>query len=121
MSPHDSETGGAMAIVLTKFLPPAIGAAIMVAVDIPKTKRELFTRLLVAFACSYLFGEAVFDFLDSTSWFSFLDHAKRAHNTAVDGIVGGLGYSAASGLAMWLQKFRAQPIEALQDAKKVIE
>lgn len=117
----DPGTGGAIAVLLAKFVPPAIGAAIMVAVDIPKTKRELFIRLLVAFASSYLLGEVVFDFLDSFSLFSFLDHAKRAHNTAIDGIVGGLGYSGASGLAMWLKRFRAAPVEAIQEAKKVIE
>lgn len=122
MTQHiDTETGGVVSVLMAKVLPPALGAAIMVAVDMPETKRELFWRFFVAFAASYLFGDVAFDLLHSFSWFAFLDHAKRAHNTAVDGLVGAVGYFFASGLVMMLKNFRKDPLGTIRDAKKVTE
>lgn len=92
----------------------------MVAVDPPENKRELFARLFVAFAASYLLGDFVFDLMQSFSLFSFLDHARRAHNVAVDGIVGAMGWFVLGGASMMLKKFRVDPVGAVEDAKKVI-
>jgi hypothetical protein len=78
-------------IAPAKLAPAGIGAAIMVLVDPPANKRELFLRVFVAFAASYLLGDVVFDMLHSTAAFAFLDHAKRAHTVAIDGLVGALG------------------------------
>lgn len=111
---HATEAGG-LAVIFSKLLPPAVGAAIMIAVDMPTTKRDWFVRIFVAFASSWLFGEVFFDFLDSFSWFSFLDPAKRAHTTAVDGLLGAIGFSVASGAAVMLKKFRTKPMETVDD------
>jgi hypothetical protein len=110
-------TSGAAGAIFVKLLPAGIGAALMVAVDPPKDRRELFARAFVAFACSYLFGDTLFDFLDSTSWFAFLDGAKRHHHVAVDGFVGAVGWAAAGGLAMWLKKFRGDPAAAVRELR----
>lgn len=104
-----------LALVLAKFLPPALGAAIMVAVDPPKTKSQLFARAFVAFAASWLFGDILFDFLQSTSMFSFLLDTKRAHHTAVDGAVGAVGWSVAGGFSVLLKRFRTKPMQTIDD------
>jgi hypothetical protein len=38
--------------LLAKLLPAGLGAALMIAVDTPKTRREWFLRIFVAFACT---------------------------------------------------------------------
>jgi hypothetical protein len=100
--------------IIAKLLPAGIGAALMVAVDPPETKTELFGRVFVAFAASYLLGEFVFDFLQSFSLFSFMDYTKRAHVVAVDGIVGALGWFILGGASMMLKKFRNDPVKAVE-------
>ncbi|MDO8778904.1 MAG: hypothetical protein Q7K57_61330 [Burkholderiaceae bacterium] len=50
-STHANEASG-MAVILAKFFPAAMGA-LMIAVDPPKTKCDLFARVFVAFAASY--------------------------------------------------------------------
>lgn len=112
-------TAGAAGAILAKLLPAGIGAALMVAVDPPKDKRELFVRLFVAFAFSYLFGDVLFDFLRSLDTFAFLSPAKRSHTTAVDGLAGAIGWSVLGAGSMWLKKFRADPVAAVEDAKRV--
>jgi hypothetical protein len=87
-SPHRPPSPGG---ILVKLAPAGVGALIMVLVDPPANKRELFFRVFVAFAASYLLGDVVFDMLHSTAAFSFLDHTKRAHTVAIDGLVGRLG------------------------------
>lgn len=114
--PASAVAGG----LLAKLLPAGIGAALMVAVDPPDSKTELFARVFVAFAASYLFGDAMFDFLQSFSLFSFMDHAKRAHSVAVDGIVGAMGWFVLGGASMMLKKFRNDPVKTVEDAKKVL-
>lgn len=108
---------GVLAPLLAKFLPAALGAAIMILVDPPKSRRDLFIRVFVAMACSILFGELVFDWLRSMSVFSWLDPFKRAHVSAIDGIVGAVGFSVASGSAVWLRRFRKDPIKAIDEVK----
>ena len=113
-SNHAADAGG-LAVILSKLLPPAVGASIMIAVDMPTTKRDWFVRIFVAFASSWLFGEVFFDFLDSFSLLSFLDPTKRAHTTAVDGLLGAIGFSVASGVAVIFKKFRSKPMETVDD------
>lgn len=115
--PTSSAVAGGL---LAKLLPAGIGAAIMVCVDPPQCKRELFARVFVALACAYLFGDTVLDLLHSFSLFAFLDAGKRAHQVAIDGLTGGLGWSFMGGVSMWMRKFRANPIEAIDEAKKVV-
>lgn len=103
----------ALAALLVKFLPAAVGAGIMIAVDWPKTKKDAFVRIFCAFSMSYLFGDVVFDFLQTTSLFSFLDHARHGHRVAVDGLMGATGWSIASGAAVMLKKFRKKPFEVI--------
>lgn len=117
MNEHNSpEMAGASAVLLAKFLPAGLGALVMVAVDVPKTKKELFWRIFVAFASSFLFGDFAFDMLHTFSLFAFLDEAKRSHIGAVYAMVGGAGWFVLGGASMWLRKFRADPVAAVKDA-----
>lgn len=106
--------------ILMKFLPPGLGAGIMIMVDPPKSKRDLFALAFVAYASSYLFGGALFDFLQTTAWFSFLDDAKRAHHTAVDGVIGAFGWFIAGGIAKVLKSFKKNPLKTVKDVRDTI-
>jgi hypothetical protein len=103
------EAAGWLAAILYKFLPGALGAAVMVMVDTPRTRRDLFVRLFVAFICSMLLGEVVFDLLRSLSFFSFLDPLKRSHTAAVDFLTGGFGWFFIGGGVMLAQRWRDNP------------
>jgi hypothetical protein len=103
--------------ILAKLAPAGVGALIMVLVDPPANKRELFFRVFVAFAASYLLGDVVFDMLHSTAAFAFLDHSKRAHTVAIDGLVGALGWSFFAGVLAWLRRFRTDPQAAVKEVK----
>lgn len=109
---------GTITALFWKFAPAPLGALVMIAVDMPKTRTELFWRLVVSFIASVMLGEAVFDFLHSLSWFTFLDSAKRSHVAAVDFIVGGSGWFLLGGAAMLLRRFRGDPLATVQDVKK---
>lgn len=115
---NNAPEAAGLLVLLAKFLPAGIGAALIIAVDTPKTLRELFARVFVAFACSYLFGEAIFDFLDSTAMFGFLDWSKRGHHTAVDGLVGAFGWFVVGGLTGIARRFKRQPFKVAQWMKK---
>lgn len=104
-----SPDAGWLAAVLYKFLPGALGAAVMVLVDTPTTRRDLFIRLFVAFVASVMLGDVVFDFLRSTSWFSFLDPSKRPHTAAIDFLTGGLGWFVIGGGVMLAKRWRENP------------
>jgi predicted membrane channel-forming protein YqfA (hemolysin III family) len=112
------DAAGWLATVLSKLLPAGVGAAIMIAVDMPATKRELFMRVFVAMACSIVLGEAFFDYLDSTTWFSFLDPGKHMHHAAVNAVLGGAGWFVIGGAAMALKRFRADPVAAVKELKQ---
>jgi hypothetical protein len=119
ISPESAGWFSALLAALSKFCPPALGALLMILVDMPKTRREYFFRFASAFIVSILFGEALFDFLDSTSWFAFLDSAKRSHQSAVDGLAGAFGYFLVGGAAQFLHRFRANPTAAIAELKEV--
>lgn len=112
---NQAADAGGIAVILAKFFPAAVGAALMIAVDPPKTKGQLFARAFVAFCASYLFGDILFDFLQTFNLFSFLNDAKRSHHTAVDGFVGAVGWFIAGGLAVVLKRFRTKPMETIDD------
>jgi hypothetical protein len=119
--PHTfDQDPGMLTALLAKFLPAAFGAALMIMVDMPKTKREYFARFAAAFIVSGLFGGALFDLLDSFSLFSFLDEGKRSHVTAIDGLAGACGYFVVGGAAQFLQRFKANPTQAVQDARDAL-
>jgi high-affinity Fe2+/Pb2+ permease len=115
-----TETAGWLAPILYKLLPAGIGAAVMVAVQLPETKREWFNRIFVALACSLLFTDLVFDGLHSLAWLSFLNEGKKSHVAAVAGLVGASAWFVMGGFAMWLRKFRGDPAGAIEDAKKAV-
>lgn len=104
--------------LLAKLLPAGIGAAIMVAVHPPQNKRELFARLFVAFACSYLFYGFTFDLLHSFGFFAFLDKANEDHAFAVRGLLGACGWFFMGGTSMLMQKFRTDPLGTMDEVKK---
>lgn len=120
LTTHEPSTLAAAPAFLLNLLPAGVGAAIMVGVDMPKTKTEGFWRFFVAFGCSYLFGETLFDFLDTTSLFGFLDAAKHHHRTAVDGFVGASGYFVAGGVGVWLRGFKRSPLQAVRELRKAV-
>lgn len=114
------ETAGWLAALIYKFLPATLGAAIMIVIEPPKTRRELFWRLVAAFVCSAIFGELAMDFLKSLSWLAFLDPAKRSHQAAIDFMVGGSGWFLLGGGGVLLRKFRGDPVATVEEAKKVL-
>lgn len=115
---HFPEATGWLAALLYKFLPAGLGAAIMIAVEPPKTRRELFWRLVAAFVCSAMFGELAMDALRSFSLFAFVDAGKRSHQAAVDFIVGGSGWFVLGGAGVLLRKWRSDPAAAAEDARR---
>lgn len=117
--PQSHEAAGWIAALFWKFAPGPLGALVMVIFDNPKTKKELFWRFVVAYIATVMFGETVFDFLHSLSWFAFLDPLKKAHTASVDFLVGGCGYSLLAGLSVVLRKFRTNPVAAAEDAKRI--
>jgi hypothetical protein len=116
--PHSTEAAGWLAAVLYKFLPAGLGALLMVAVEPPKTRKELFWRLVAAFVCSAMLGEFVMDFLDSLAWLSFLDPTKRSHQAAVDFIVGGSGWFLLGGAGVLLRRFKRAPLDTAKAVKE---
>lgn len=114
------EAASWIAAAAYKFLPAALGAAIMIVIEPPKTRGELFWRLVAAFICSAIFGELTMDFLKSVQWFAFLDPAKRSHQAAVDFIVGGSGWFLLGGGGVLLRRFKADPAAAAEEAKKAL-
>lgn len=119
MADPNSQGGQWLAIALptlSKLVPAGLGAAIMIAVDPPQNKRELFLRILVAFALSYMFTGVVIDFLHQFAWFSFLDRTKPEHRIPVEFLLGACGWSILGGIAMALKRFRQDPESALHAA-----
>lgn len=114
----NSDSAGWLAAALYKFAPGALGALVMVMVDVPTTRKDLFIRLFVAFIASVLLGGVVFDGLHSLSWFSFLDINKPAHVAAVNFLTGGFGWFVIGGGVMFAKKFRDNPTAAIGEAKK---
>lgn len=102
-------SSGAAGALIWKLLPAGIGAAIMIAVDPPGSKKELFARAFVAFAMSYLFGDVAFEAAKGLSWLAFLDASKPAHWNAVAGVVGAAGWFVAGGASVTLKRFRRSP------------
>lgn len=104
--------------LLAKLLPAGLGALLMVVVDPPATRRELFMRLFVSFAFSLLFGRFIFDLLHGLSLFAFLNWNADEHRTAVLGLCGAMGWSVVGGSSTWLKRFRADPTAAAADVKR---
>ena len=92
-----------------KFLPAPLGAVVMVLFDMPKTRKELFIRLTVAYLTGNIMGGFVFDLLHSFSLFSFLDLANRRHVGAVEFLTAGCGWTALSMFATYQRKLREAP------------
>jgi hypothetical protein len=113
------EAAGWLAALAYKFLPGALGALIMVMVDVPETRRDLFIRLFVAFVASVILGEVVFDYLRTWSALSFLDPTKGSHIAAVNFLTGGFGWFVIGGGVMFAKKFRNNPADAIADAKRI--
>lgn len=111
------DAAGWCAALLYKLLPGGLGALVMVCVDPPTNKRELFARLLVAFIVSYYLGDVAFDALRSFAWLSFLDPTKRAHTVGVDFIVGGAGWFLVGAAAMALKRLKGDPIGTVKELK----
>jgi hypothetical protein len=112
----DGASGAAFGIGLMKILPSGIGAAIMVAVDPPRTRRELFGRALVAFACSHLFSEFAGDLLHS--YWAMFDPSKPAHDRALGGAIGALGWFLAGGVSVMAKRFKRNPLETVDALRR---
>lgn len=103
---------------LAKLVPAGLGALIMVAIDPPQSRRELFARLAAAGACSMFLGDIALDALHS--WFAFIDPTKHTHHAAVSFLVGACGWFVLGGLAVVLKKLRADPIATIQEGKEKV-
>ena len=105
-------TSAAAGFALAKLLPAGIGAALMVAVDMPRTRGELFARFFVAFACSHLFGDVALAILQQ--W------APMLTARAVDGGMGALGYFLAGGVSVLAKRFRRQPLKTAGQLRRAV-
>lgn len=108
-----SEPASGVAVGLAAKLAPAtVGALIMVAVG-PKQigRREIFLRAFVALGISYLFSDAASAYIASE--FSWFDQTK--HRTALDGLMGCIGWGAMGGVSALAQKFRRNPLQVVRD------
>lgn len=103
--------------LLAKLLPAGIGAGLMVLVDPPATKRELFVRLFAGLAMSFLLTGATIDGVRTIGWFSWLERGNLEHVVAVAGLWGALGWFVIGGLAMWGKKLRADPAAAIKELR----
>lgn len=120
-----AETAGWVSVVLSqlaawwpslqtffwKFMPAPLGAVVMVVFDPPKTRRELFVRLTVAYFTGNMLSGFTFDFLDSFALFSFLDAANRRHVGAVEFFTAGCGWTVLSMWATYQRRLREKPPE----------
>ena len=105
-------TSAAAGFALAKLFPAGIGAALMVAVDMPRTRGELFARFFVAFACSHLFGDVALAILQQ--W------APMLTARAVDGAMGALGYFLAGGVSVLAKRFRRQPLKTAGQLRRAV-
>lgn len=114
----DGASGAAIGLGLSKLLPAGLGAAIMVAVDPPRTRGELFARIFVAFTFSHLFS----DFLGIVlhEWWPLFDVAKPAHDRALAGAIGALGWFLAGGAAVLAKRFRRNPLGTTRDVRRAL-
>lgn len=106
-------SSAAAGIALSKLLPAGLGAALMVAVDMPKTRGELFARFFVAFASSHLFGDVTLAILQQ--WVPLLT------GRAVDGGLGALGYFLAGGVSVMAKRFKAKPLETAGKIRRALK
>lgn len=105
-------SSAAAGIALSKLLPAGLGAALMVAVDMPKTRGELFARFFVAFACSHLFGDVALAILQQ--WLPMVTAR------AVDGSLGALGYFLAGGVSVLAKRFKRQPLQTASKIRRAV-
>jgi hypothetical protein len=114
-----AETGTFVAGLVAKLWPAAVGAAIAVAVG-PKTitRQEAFLRIFVALGCSYLFSDALRDYLvmSGPAWFD-----PERHHTALDGLIGCFGWAAMGGLSLIAQRFRTRPLETVREVRDTLK
>lgn len=114
----DGASGAVFGIGLAKLLPAGIGAAIMVAVDPPRTRGQLFSRLFVAFAFSHLFGDFVGVLIHD--WWPFFDPSKASHDRALAGALGALGWFVAGGVSVLAKRFRRNPLETVDAVRRTL-
>lgn len=115
--PADGASGAAVGVGLLKLLPAGLGAAIMVAVDPPRNRREMFARAFVALAMSYLFSDAAAAYVASVApaWFDVVKH-----RTALDGLIGAFGWFVAGGAAVMAARFKRRPLETVRDVRDTL-
>ncbi|HEY1129149.1 MAG TPA: hypothetical protein VGF12_07080 [Roseateles sp.] len=106
-------SGAVAGIALSKLLPAGLGASIMIAVDMPKTRGELFARFFVAFAFSHLFGDVALGVIQQ-----WIPHAT---GRAVDGALGALGYFLAGGVAVLAKRFKKQPLVTADKVRRLLK
>lgn len=115
----DGASGAAFGIGLAKLLPAGIGAAIMVAVDPPTNRSQLFARLFVAFAFSHLFGDLAGAALHD--WWPLFDPAKAPHDRALAGALGALGWFIVGGLSVLAKRFKRDPLGTASKVRKTLK
>lgn len=101
---------------LLKMLPAGLGAAIMVAVDPPKTRGEMVARAFVAFAFSHLFGDVAATIV--ARYLPGFDGHMDGHRRALDGALGALGWFVMGGVAVVAKRFRRNPLETVDRLRK---
>lgn len=110
---HATHAGAAAGLAFSKLAPAGLGAAIMVAVDMPKTRGEFFARFFVAFACSHLFGDFALAVLQG--WIPAISAR------VVDGSLGALGYFLAGGVSVLAKRFKRKPLETARAIRREVK
>jgi hypothetical protein len=98
-----------------KLLPAGLGAAIMVAVDPPRTRSETLARAFVAFAFSHLFGDVAAAL--AAAYVPHFDAASAGHVRALNGALGALGWFVCGGVAVIAKRFRRDPVKTVRNLK----
>jgi hypothetical protein len=110
---HATHASTAAGLAFSKLAPAGLGAAIMVAVDMPKTRGEFFARFFVAFACSHLFGDFALSLLQG--W------VPAISARVVDGSLGALGYFLAGGVSVLAKRFKRKPLETARAIRREVK
>ena len=106
-------TGAAAGFALAKLAPAGLGAAIMVSVDMPRTRGEFFARFFVAFSASFLFGDFVLAVL-----MHWVPHLSAR---VVDGSLGALGSFPAGGVSVLAKRFKRKPLQTAGEIRRAVK
>ena len=94
---------GALEVVFVKLLPAAIGAWAMMLVEPRRTWLDYISRMCVALAFAYLFGDAIFIYVDTQLE---IVHDAEPWQKAISGLTGCAAFAIMGGVNELLRRLR---------------